>query len=178
MSNESQQDNSAASQNSATRRGVLAGAGLAGVAGVISACSFGSSGSSAGSAYGSGSGAGASAPSAAPSGSGMGGGSANGGSASGGASLASTSEIPVGGGKVFASQKVVVTQPEAGTFKAFSAICTHQQCSVDKVANGTISCPCHGATFSAKDGSVTGGPAPSPLPPANITVTGKEITLG
>ena len=168
MSNEPQQDNSAEARNPATRRGVLAGAGLAGVAGVISACGFGSSGS----AYGSGSGSGASAPSAAASGSGKAGGMG------GGASLASTSEIPVGGGKVFTTHKVVVTQPQAGTFKAFSSVCTHQQCNVDKVANGTISCPCHGATFSAKDGSVTGGPAPSPLPATKITVSGKEITLG
>jgi Rieske Fe-S protein len=148
------------------RRGVLAGAGLAGVAGVISACGFGgSSSSSSSAASGSGSGSGAQA------GSGSGGGAANG-------ALAATSEIPVGGGKVFSSQQVVVTQPEAGTFKGFSAICTHMQCTVDQVANGTIDCPCHGSQFSVKDGAVVAGPAPKPLPAANITVTGTKITLG
>ena len=40
--------------------------------------------------------------------------------------LARTSDIPVGGGAVFAEQDIVVTQPEAGQFRAFSATCTHQ----------------------------------------------------
>jgi nitrite reductase/ring-hydroxylating ferredoxin subunit len=145
------------------RRGVLAGAGLAGVAGVISACGFGGSSSSAASGSGGQAGSGS-------------GGSGGGGSANG--ALASTSEIPVGGGKVFSSQQIVITQPEAGTFKGFSAICTHMQCTVDQVANGTIDCPCHGSQFSVKDGAVVAGPAPKPLPAANITVTGSKITLG
>jgi Rieske Fe-S protein len=102
---------------------------------------------------------------------------AGGTSAAGGSVLATTSEIPVGGGKVFASAKVVVTQPSANTFKGFSAICTHMQCTVDQVANGTIDCPCHGSKFSIKDGSVVGGPAPSPLPAASIAVNGTNITL-
>jgi Rieske Fe-S protein len=148
------------------RRGVLAGAGLTGVAGVISACGFGGSSSSSGSAA---SGSGAQAGSG--SGDGSSGGGANG-------ALAATSEIPVGGGKVFSTQQVVVTQPEAGTFKGFSAICTHMQCTVDQVANGTIDCPCHGSQFSVKDGAVVAGPAPKPLPAANITVAGDKITLG
>lgn len=166
MSNQPKPDNPAAPSGRApaTRRGVLAGAGLAGLAGAISACGLGGS---SGSAYGSGSGATGATGAAS--------GSAGGGSAG---ALAATSEIPVGGGKVFAAKKVVVTQPEAGTFKAFSAVCTHQQCVVDQVANGTISCPCHGSTFSAKDGSVTGGPAPSPLPAESIKVSGSEIILG
>ena len=41
-------------------------------------------------------------------------------------------EIPVGGGKVFEALKVVVTQPTAGDFKAFSAVCTHQACTVGR----------------------------------------------
>lgn len=183
MSNQPKPDNPAAPSGRApaTRRGVLAGAGLAGLAGVISACGFGGSGASSGSAYGSGSGASSGQPGTNSGGAtGAASGSAGGGSASGGSTgaLATTSEIPVGGGKVFAAKKVVVTQPEAGTFKAFSAVCTHQQCVVDQVANGTISCPCHGSTFSAKDGSVTGGPAPSPLPAESIKVSGSEIILG
>ncbi|MFJ2787840.1 MULTISPECIES: Rieske (2Fe-2S) protein [unclassified Streptomyces] len=97
--------------------------------------------------------------------------------APGGAALARTSEIPVGGGTVFADRKVVVTQPKAGEFKAFSAVCTHQGCLVDKVADGTIDCPCHGSRYRIADGSVAGGPAPRPLPAERITVSGEEITL-
>ncbi|WP_406860039.1 Rieske (2Fe-2S) protein [Streptomyces sp. HUAS MG47] len=94
-----------------------------------------------------------------------------------GEALAKTSDIPVGGGTVFAEQKVVVTQPTAGEFKAFSAICTHMGCTVNKVADGTIDCPCHGSKYRITDASVVAGPAPRPLPPEQITVSGDQITL-
>lgn len=96
---------------------------------------------------------------------------------SAGTPLASTSEIPVGGGTVFKDRKVVVTQPTKGEFKAFSAVCTHQGCLVDKVANGTIDCPCHGSKYAIADGAVKAGPAPRPLPAEEITVSGETITL-
>ena len=72
---------------------------------------------------------------------------------------------------------MVVTQPVAGTFKAFTAVCTHQGCLVGRVADGEILCPCHGSTYSISDGSVTGGPAPSPLKEIPITVSGDTITF-
>ncbi|CAM5561010.1 Rieske (2Fe-2S) protein [Streptomyces narbonensis] len=97
--------------------------------------------------------------------------------ATGAAPLARTSEIPLGGGTVFTGEKVVVTQPAAGEFKAFSAVCTHQGCLVNKVANGTIDCPCHGSKFRIADGSVAAGPAPRPLPAEQINVSGDSITL-
>ena len=52
-----------------------------------------------------------------------------------------------------------MTQPVAGTFKAFSATCTHQGCTVNEVAGGTINCPCHGSKFAVADGAPTAGPA-------------------
>ncbi|MFE5515073.1 Rieske (2Fe-2S) protein [Streptomyces sp. NPDC056529] len=94
-----------------------------------------------------------------------------------GEALARTSEIPVGGGAVFAEEKVVVTQPTAGEFKAFSAVCTHQGCLVNKVADGTIDCPCHGSKFRVADGSVVTGPATRPLPAERINVSDGTITL-
>ena len=97
--------------------------------------------------------------------------------ASSGQQLTTTGAVPVGGGTVFKDQKVVVTQPAKGDFKAFSAVCTHQGCLVDKVANGTIDCPCHGSRFSVEDGAVKNGPATRPLPAENITVTGNSIRL-
>ncbi|MFJ4877749.1 Rieske (2Fe-2S) protein [Streptomyces sp. NPDC088745] len=93
------------------------------------------------------------------------------------APLAATSDIPVGGGKVFKDEKIVVTQPEAGSFKAFSATCTHAGCSVADVTGGTINCPCHGSKYRVADASVAGGPAPSPLPPRAITVENGSIRL-
>lgn len=91
--------------------------------------------------------------------------------------LGTTAEVPNGGGKVFTAQKVVVTQPAQGDFKAFTAICTHQGCLVDKVENGTIDCPCHGSKFRITDGSVARGPAERPLAPEQISVSGDEIRL-
>jgi Rieske Fe-S protein len=94
-----------------------------------------------------------------------------------GAGLAKTSEIPVGGGKIFQTEKVVVTQPAAGEFKAFSAVCTHQACTVASVSGGTINCACHGSKFSIADGSVKNGPAQRPLPAKTATVNGQDITV-
>ena len=91
--------------------------------------------------------------------------------------LASTTDIPVGGGEIFADQSVVVTQPTQGTFKCFTAVCTHQGCLVSNVKNGAINCTCHGSSFSIEDGSVLGGPAPSPLSAVDVSVEGDEITL-
>jgi Rieske Fe-S protein len=89
--------------------------------------------------------------------------------------LLTTAEVPEGGGKIIDGKNIVVTQPEAGVFKAFSAVCTHQGCIVSTIANGTIDCPCHGSEFSVKDGSVVHGPATSPLPTVAIKVEGTSI---
>ena len=148
--------------------GGLAGIGLAGLAVGLTACG-GSSGSSASAPATGGSGSGGSAMAGSGASPSAGGG--------GGSALGATSEVPVGGGKIFTSAKVVVTQPSAGEYQAFSAVCTHQQCLVDQVANGTIDCPCHGSKFSAKDGSVVTGPASSPLPSQKISVSSGQISL-
>jgi len=86
-------------------------------------------------------------------------------------------DIPVNGGKIFADQNTVVTQPAAGTFKAFTATCTHQGCPVASVSNGTINCNCHGSQYSIKDGSVKKGPATKGLTPKTATVSGDTITV-
>ncbi|MFJ5832131.1 Rieske 2Fe-2S domain-containing protein [Streptomyces sp. NPDC093089] len=98
--------------------------------------------------------------------------------AEGGATLARTGDIPVGGGKVLADQGLVITQPKAGEFKAFSSKCTHAGCAVSSVKDGAIVCPCHQSHFDVSDGSVKSGPATSPLPPTPIQVVGDEISLG
>ena len=94
-----------------------------------------------------------------------------------GAALAKTADIPEGGGVVFADQGVVVTQPTAGTFRAFSSKCTHQGCAVRGIAEGVINCPCRNSTFDATTGEATGGPATLPLPEKQIRVEGGSITL-
>ncbi|MGZ4615024.1 MAG: Rieske (2Fe-2S) protein [Actinomycetes bacterium] len=138
-----------------TRRGVLGAAVVvAGAAGLLTACGGGSSAGGTSSAAGS-------APAASAGG--------------GGTALAKTSEVPVGSGVIIADKKVVVTQPTAGQFKGFSAICTHQACPVDSIKGDTISCPCHGSQYSAKDGSVKAGPAPRPLKEIPVRVEGDEV---
>ena len=90
-------------------------------------------------------------------------------------SLALTSDVPVGGGKILADKKIVITQPRAGSFEAFTAICTHQGCTVSSVSGGTVNCPCHGSKFSIANGSVVTGPAASALAPVSIKVQGTSI---
>lgn len=95
----------------------------------------------------------------------------------GGATTLAAADVPEGGGVVLADDRVVVTQPEAGEFKAFSAVCTHQGCLVSGVTE-TIDCSCHGSKFSLADGSPVGGPATAALGEQAISVEGDTITLG
>lgn len=136
-----------------SRRGVLLGAGAVGAGVVLAACG----GKDAGTAGGTSASGETTATSASPS--------------------VKAADVPVGGGVVLTESKVVVTQPKAGEFKAFSAVCTHQHCTVSKVADGTIDCPCHGSTFSVADGSVVKGPAEKPLDPKTVTVAGDTVTV-
>lgn len=102
-------------------------------------------------------------------GQGVGGGSA-------GPVTAKTSDIAVGGGKIFADAQAVITQPTAGQFKAFSSICTHAGCPVADVTS-TINCNCHGSKFSITDGSVVNGPASQPLAARAVQVSGDSVSV-
>ncbi|MDG6109048.1 Rieske (2Fe-2S) protein [Dactylosporangium aurantiacum] len=154
-----------------TRRTLLTGAGAAGLAAALAGCA----------AYGD-TGTDTAAP--APAGGDTGGGAtgatgatgAGGAPAGGGGGFAKTSDIPVGGGKIFEDQKIVVTQPTAGQFKCFTAVCTHAGCVVGDVSGGTINCPCHGSKFKVADGSVANGPASKALKAVAIKVDGDAIS--
>jgi len=93
--------------------------------------------------------------------------------------LTQTTEVPVGGGIIVEKdgQKFAVTQPAAGTFACFSAVCPHQGCNCNQIADGTIDCPCHSSKFAIATGEVVKGPATTGLTPAPITVTGTDITF-
>ena len=91
--------------------------------------------------------------------------------------LATQAEVPVGGGRVIESAKVVITQPTAGDFKAFSAVCTHQGCTVSDVKDGVINCACHGSKFDITTGDVTAGPATSGLPAKSVTVGADGVSV-
>jgi len=147
-----------------TRRTLLRGALIAGVAApLLAACSSNGGDSSDASGSGGGSGGGSSAGS--------------GGSGGGGATaLAETTAIPEGSGTIFGDQGVVVTQPKPGDFKGFTNICTHMGCPVHDVTS-TINCTCHGSQYSITDGSVVTGPATQPLAAKPLKVSGQEISL-
>ena len=91
--------------------------------------------------------------------------------------VTTTSEVPVGGGVILAAEKIVVTQPTEGDFKAFTAVCPHQQCLVSKIEGEDIDCECHGSKFSIKDGSVVTGPADKPLTALTVSVDGQDISV-
>lgn len=148
-----------------SRRAVVAGAGGVAAAGLLTACGGGSTATAPGTPAAAPTAAAPSEPATEPS------------ASSSGTALASTSEVPVGGGKIFADKDVVVTQATSGEFKAFSATCTHQGCKVKSVENGQIVCPCHGSKFAVADGAVSAGPAKRPLPEKTISVEGDSIVL-
>lgn len=88
-------------------------------------------------------------------------------------------EIPVGGGRIFPDQQVVVTRPSAGTLKAFSTTCTHQGCAVNQIVQGHIICPCHGSSFDISTGAPTADSlAKRPLEAKSVVVSGDSFTVG
>ena len=137
-----------------TRRTVLASAGLAGV-GAVALTGCGAAGDAAQEAVDSASNAATSAVKEA----------------------VGKATIPVGGGKILTDQKVVITQPTEGDFKAFTAVCTHQACLVTSVEGGTINCSCHGSKYDIATGEVKQGPSTKPLPEKTVSVSGDGITV-
>ncbi|MFG2556607.1 Rieske (2Fe-2S) protein [Streptomyces sp. NPDC048581] len=149
-----------------SRRTVVAAVGAAGLAVALTAC--GSDDDASGSSTEQGAAGGGATTEA-------GGSSSEAGA--GGAALAQTADIPEGGGKVFSDEKVVVSQPTAGDYKAFSTICTHRDCPMTDLQGDTLTCACHNSQFSVLDGSVKKGPATEPLAAKEISVAGDSITL-
>ncbi len=86
------------------------------------------------------------------------------------------SEVPVGGGKIVSG--LVVTQPTAGSFKAFTSVCTHQGCQVSAVQNNRIICACHDSLFDASSGAPVGGPAKTALAAKTVSDAGDSLTIG
>jgi Rieske Fe-S protein len=93
----------------------------------------------------------------------------------GGRLLVAVDEVPVGGGVVLGKKKIVVTQPAPDDVRAFSAVCTHQGCTVNSVAGGHIDCPCHGSSFDAATGAVRNGPATRPLAKVAVVVRSGKV---
>jgi Rieske Fe-S protein len=97
--------------------------------------------------------------------------------ASGGQAIASTSEVAPGSAVKFkdSGSPAVLVHLQSGDFVAYSAVCTHQGCTV-AYKNGQLACPCHGSVFDPANGAqVVAGPAPRPLPEIPVEVRGGEV---
>ena len=154
------------------RLGTVLGVGAAG-ASVLAACGGGESGSGGGGESGGGAGGGEDATKSS-------GGKASGTAekkAPGGQEIASTSEVAPGSAVKFkdSGSPAVLVHLESGDFVAYSAVCTHQGCTV-AFNNGQLACPCHGSVFDPAHGAaVVAGPAPRPLPEIPVEVRGGEV---
>ncbi|WP_433302860.1 Rieske (2Fe-2S) protein [Actinoplanes sp. CA-030573] len=156
-----------------TRRLVLLGAGAVGATAVLAACGTNSGSTNTNGTDFSNNPAPAGSGAANAGGSGDDKGDDSSGGSTGGNALATTGDIPQGGGIITADY--VITQPQAGQYKAFSKVCTHQGCDVSKVEGGVITCPCHGSKFSIDTGEPTTGPATKPLAETKVKVDGDNI---
>ena len=72
---------------------------------------------------------------------------------------------------------LMTTAVAALTVAGFSAICTHQGCTV-KPGSQTFVCPCHGSTYDAKTGDRLSGPARSALSKFAVQVSGQNVVPG
>ena len=96
---------------------------------------------------------------------------------SGGAAIARESEVAPGSAVEFkdGGQDAVLVHLESGDFAAYSAVCTHQGCTV-AYQKGQLACPCHGSVFDPANGAeVVTGPAQSPLPEIPVEVKGGQV---
>ncbi|WP_433794323.1 Rieske (2Fe-2S) protein [Actinoplanes sp. CA-252034] len=149
--------------STSTRRVVLMGAGGVGVAAALAACGTDSSGTNPnGTDFNN---------NPVPAGSTAADGTSSGGG--NGTVLVAASKVAVGSGVIL--DDLVVTQPSEGTFKAFSNICTHQQCKVTEIKNNQIACKCHNSLFSIEDGSPISGPAGTPLAETKVELDGDNV---
>lgn len=131
------------------RRTVLRGAALAGAAGFgLAACSPGDSGANA-----------AAVPDRP-------------------VELGAAAEVPVGGAKLYREDRLVVSQPAKGTYKCFSAKCTHAGCILSEVDKKEGSCPCHGSRFDVTTGKVLQGLAADPLPEVPVKTKDGKLIAG
>ncbi|SNQ48780.1 Rieske Fe-S protein [Frankia canadensis] len=113
------------------------------------------------------------ASTSAPAGSGGGGTGGGTGGGGGAAALAREADVAADSGVILGD--LVLTRNAAGAVQGFSAVCTHQGCTVNAVSDGRIRCPCHGSAFDTRTGAPVAGPAKTPLPPVAVTVRDGEV---
>ncbi|QDQ10905.1 Rieske (2Fe-2S) protein [Streptomyces spectabilis] len=92
--------------------------------------------------------------------------------------LGAADEVAVGASKLYTDHNVVVSRIADDEYKAFSTICTHARCPINKLQGSKLICQCHGSQFDAKNGKVLKEPAVAPLEELPVKVAGGKIVAG
>ncbi|MFJ3301593.1 Rieske (2Fe-2S) protein [Streptomyces sp. NPDC086549] len=92
--------------------------------------------------------------------------------------LGAESDVAKGSAKLYRDHNVVVSRDEADTLKAYSTICTHAGCPINKLQGTTLVCPCHGSEFDAVTGKVVQAPATEPLAELPVKAANGKIIAG
>jgi Rieske Fe-S protein len=92
---------------------------------------------------------------------------------------ATTAEVKPNSGKIFrfGSKPGILVRLPSGEWRAFSAVCTHLQCTVQyRTDLEQIWCPCHNGHFDLSGKNVS-GPPPAPLESYDVNVKGDEVVV-
>lgn len=77
----------------------------------------------------------------------------------------------------FGSKPALLVKVAEGEFKAFSAVCTHLNCTVQyRDSTKQIWCACHNGTYDMS-GRVVAGPPPAPLEEYAVNLRGDEVVI-
>ena len=90
---------------------------------------------------------------------------------------ANLADLPPGSGKVFrfGSKPGIVVRTSTGEVRAFTAICTHLNCTVQfREDMQNIWCACHNGRFDLNGVNIA-GPPPRPLERYRVDITDDEI---
>ncbi|WP_191877416.1 QcrA and Rieske domain-containing protein [Streptomyces filipinensis] len=92
--------------------------------------------------------------------------------------LGAEGEVSKGGAKLYRDHNVVVSRDGSGRLKAYSTVCTHAGCPINKLQGTTLVCPCHGSQFDAVTGKVVQSPATEPLAELPVRAVNGRIIAG
>ncbi|HTY37832.1 MAG TPA: Rieske (2Fe-2S) protein [Bacteroidota bacterium] len=77
----------------------------------------------------------------------------------------------------FGNKPVILVRNAAGEFRAFSATCTHLDCTVQyRKDMGLIWCACHNGRYDLNGRNVA-GPPPRPLDEYRVVIQGDEVSI-
>ncbi len=92
---------------------------------------------------------------------------------------AKVGELPRNSGKVFkfGSKPGMLVHNEQGEYKAFSAVCTHLECTVQYREDFKhVWCACHNGHFDLTGKNII-GPPPRPLEVYDVDISGDDIVV-